>query len=572
MPRRPSLAAQLFRSRTTSDEAASPGPPPRSRRRVELAFLVAALLLASRVFLFVPLPPPSTTRQPVQGGQAFDVYDAFVASRENCAKATVIAQYEGAAARRLEILRAAGARRWPEEREALRQSRRDRGLEECPNCIAASINPRRRVLAATLASTARRPPKAAPIECSFGNSWVRAEALHEVWARWNSTLIVECPVPEALRATACAGALEVSVRAAGFPAAPTPPIRLHVQHPLPGEPFLAACVWTRGDAFLGRQPGWAVGDTRSTGSAADDLRRWIGFHRRVGVQHFSIYDNSAGVHEGTAQGLAAAIQHPSVEFVPWPDEQPLDKIVAAATGGALTAQSFFGRPSQYAAQNSCHRRLEAAGATWVLHVDTDEYAVPALQNETLVDLLHRKELERKKRAAFAMPSLFYALCPAGGVCAGKASTQRGKLIASAKRAKYLWVHYVRWAKGRKQRDRVERLGPSEARLVHVRRGYNFSTVYAARAVAVLDDGDAAHDRRRYKSDVLPRLSGRTTVDCASAPRPPEMPKGVPPNRKIPRWKWVESVRSLAICDVDAPKSWRWCWCRDRDERVADIVL
>jgi len=88
----------------------------------------------------------------------------------------------------------------------------------------------------------------------------------------------------------------------------------------------------------------------------------------------------------------------------------------------------------------------------------------------------------------------------------KASTQRGKLIASAKRARYVWVHYVRWAKGKKQRDRVERIGPREAHLVHVRRGYNFSTVYAARAVAVLDDGDAAHDRRRYESDVLPRLS------------------------------------------------------------------
>ena len=71
---------------------------------------------------------------------------------------------------------------------------------------------------------------------------------------------------------------------------------------------------------------------------------------------------------------------------------------------------------------------------------------------------------------------------------------------------------------------------------------------------------------------LPRLSGPTTVDCTSAPRPPEMPKGIPPNRKVPRWKWVESVRSLAICDVDAPKSWRWCWCRDRDERVADVVI
>ena len=72
-----------------------------------------------------------------------------------------------------------------------------------------------------------------------------------------------------------------------------------------------------------------------------------------------------------------------LEVIPWPDERFLDARVQAATEGNLTAQTFFGRPSQFAAINSCHRRMLAQSVEWVLHADADEYALPSVPSESL---------------------------------------------------------------------------------------------------------------------------------------------------------------------------------------------
>mmetsp|Transcript_12726 Transcript_12726/g.42480 ORF Transcript_12726/g.42480 Transcript_12726/m.42480 type:complete len:282 (+) Transcript_12726:88-933(+) len=191
----------------------------------------------------------------------------------------------------------------------------------------------------------------------------------------------------------------------------------------------------------------------------------------------------------------------------------------------MTAQSFFGRPSQYAAMNSCHRRMGLAGFDWVVHVDVDEYVV-SNGDLTLSDIIQQRQRqlgEVAPAAAWAMPSVFYAECPyaAGAVaadsspirtdleratCAGKVTMHRQKLIASTKDALYLWAHYVFLS--RDQASKVHLLDPrAEARLVHVRSGYALDDAFAARAVLGERFGGAnALEQQRYADEIAPRLA------------------------------------------------------------------
>ena len=507
--------------------------------------------------------------------QTWALYDAFASSRDGCATATLVAQFEGDETWRFAVLKDVGLDGWAARRGAAR-----------------SLNIRRGTRDAAARAFERRGGAPRAVECAFGEQgrppgpWVPAAALDGAWAKHKSTLVVECAVPPEHRAAACrrGGAVEVRAREAGNDTKrPHPAVPLLLQRPLFADgdaPRLGACAWTRGDAFLERRPSRAVGDRGREPSAARKLAEWLAFHRAAGVGAFRVYDNSAGVHgAGLAGGLdAAAATSPlrpataplaarrALEVHPWPEDQALDRAVAAATEGHLTAQSFFGRPSQYAAMNSCHRRMRAAGAAWVLHADVDEYAVPARGDEDLADVVARRgRADGGIVDAYTMPSLFYARCPGeegaaatllgAATCAGKATMHRGKLLASADRVHYVWAHYVYLSASPKKKDAVAVLDPGDdARLVHVRAGYDLGDPFAARYGAA-----SAEDRHRYAATVTPRLSGATGVSCDDAPTAP--PVAVPKARSMRDRIRNEALLPLTRCDDKAP-SWLWCWCRD----------
>mmetsp|Transcript_5915 Transcript_5915/g.18818 ORF Transcript_5915/g.18818 Transcript_5915/m.18818 type:complete len:267 (+) Transcript_5915:1-801(+) len=226
----------------------------------------------------------------------------------------------------------------------------------------------------------------------------------------------------------------------------------------------------------------------------------------------------------------------------------------------MTTQGFFGRPAQYAAQNSCHRRLVAAGLNWVTHNDVDEFIAPPYTAETapLKALLRREELRAKVPAALAMPCIFYAPCrPAaarGGLlldgvdCAGKVQMYRQKLVAH-KSALYLWVHYVRIAAP--GAGAIRNLPPSEMLLAHVRTGYALGNAQSARAID--SRIPSADEFAAYVDAVVPRLQGLSCPDAAESAA----------------WRVADSPRRpreqapLFSCD-HGPDGvpWGWCYCRD----------
>ncbi|KAJ1445934.1 hypothetical protein M885DRAFT_280486 [Pelagophyceae sp. CCMP2097] len=423
-------------------------------------------------------------------GLPFVIYDVFASERHGCGMATFVAQLEGGCGHSESVLEAAGIDDWAGWRAELRRSH-----PTCPRCVASKWRSRvkRAVLAAADALYARRAPKGRgklPLYCEFADSRsglrsvVAAEGggVDGAWLRQKSTAVFECRVPPELRAAVCAGArVDVRVSAAPAFANAHPPLPVLLQRRIGGA-VLGACAWVSGGSYADRE-----GDAQALPAAR--VAEWIAQQTRLGVEHFGIFDNSAGVFAAArraergeppaaraleASPLEAALR-PLVErgrltHVAWPhadevDEerscspQSLESRVATATNSTvahMTTQGFFGRPAQYAAQNSCHRRLVAAGLNWVTHNDVDEFIAPPYTAETapLKALLRREELRAKVPAALAMPCIFYAPCrPAaarGGLlldgvdCAGKVQMYRQKLVAH-KSALYLWVHYVRIA-------------------------------------------------------------------------------------------------------------------------------
>lgn len=536
------------------------------RRRAPVAALAAAALIVVVTLPYVALhlPQQQTMARPAATpliadelhDQPFAIYDAFVAARDGCATATVIAQLDGGPARRLSVLRDAGLNRWNDKRRALRQS-----TNGCEACVAGRmrVRPAVREAAAKRLELLGGPPRS--LECGFADRWVAAEPIDREFARRASTLIVECPVPRDLVKEACAGHLQIALRAPGR-ARPHPAVPLHVQ-PSAAPRALGACLWATGDAFAERSK--RVGAAAS--NAVDEVSTWLAAHAVVGIESFLIYDNSRGVHAraltGEINSPLAAVYAPfrdKLEVVPWPDERFLDDLVKTATEGNLTAQTFFGRSSQFAALNSCHRRMRALGVEWVLHADADEYALPALASESLYDVVKRQPVA----AAYAMPSIFYAPCgPAGAeglaslTCAGRAVMHRRKLIAHTSRALLLHPHGV--ALG----GSLHTLDPGrDARLVHARRGYHFRDAFAARAVLGERDGGASlRDAARFEALVRPRLAGAGAVACAAAPAGHKVK--APPAGETAVAARARRRDAMEVCDREDPR-WRWCWCRDPD--------
>ena len=116
----------------------------------------------------------------------------------------------------------------------------------------------------------------------------------------------------------------------------------------------------------------------------------------------------------------------SITVVPWPsleddrdecDPGRVEASIIKESNATSTTQSLFGRPAQYAAQNTCHRRLVAAGADWVTHMDVDEFLVPppSLNAEQyLMELLTPFGERRLPPRALALPCVFFAPCRMDG--------------------------------------------------------------------------------------------------------------------------------------------------------------
>ncbi len=552
-----------------------PRDPRRNKKQRPAAALAAAALIVvvSVPYVALHLPQQRTHRTeatPIipdeRHDQPFAIYDSFVSARDRCATATIIAQLDGGPSRRLAVLRAAGLDEWNNKRQELRQS-----LGGCEACVAGRMRVRPAVKEAAALHMEKLGGNPESLECGFGDErWVAAAELLErstsSGLERKATLIVECPVPRDLMAEACAGRLTIALRAPGR-LRPHPAVPLHVQRAATPT-FLGACLWATGDAFAERSK--RVGT--ATAKSEEEVATWLALHEIAGVERFLVFDNSRGVHERALKGrfqspldsvYAPFIQRKMLEVIPWPDERFLDQKVQAATEGNLTSQTFFGRPSQFAAINSCHRRMLAQSVEWVLHVDADEYALPSVPSESLQDVLKRQP----PSVAYAMPSIFYASCEGRNdgltslTCAGRAVMHRRKIIAHSRTARLLHPHGV--AVGG---DAVE-LDPSkDARLVHARRGYSFDDAYVARAVMGTREGGASsRDAARFDQLVRPRLAGERSVACVDAPAGRVTQKALPGERRVEMW--TRRRDAMEVCD-SSDKSWRWCWCVDADVATA----
>ena len=134
--------------------------------------------------------------------------------------------------------------------------------------------------------------------------------------------------------------------------------------------------------------------------------------------------------------------------MPWHDapacgarEPPLlvedTRATGSAVGVVFSLQKFFGRPSQYAAQNSCHRRL-APRADRVLHVDLDEFVVPAAPFDDLpAALAHADALAAAAMTAAALvPRAPRAPAAAARGRRGRARrARRGRALGAARAAR-----------------------------------------------------------------------------------------------------------------------------------------
>ena len=274
--------------------------------------------------------------------------------------------------------------------------------------------------------------------------------------------------------------------------------------------------------------------------------------------------------------------------------------MAFETNGTLTTQGLFGRPAQrvppashpppfffpslahgkdgrarrYAAQNACHRRMVAAGADWVAHVDVDEFLVPApgLPERPLRALLEGHGARRTVPRALSLPCVFYAPCPASprsaaavggassllldeGACAGKAQMHRQKLVAH-RSAEYLWVHYVRLAA--RGAGAIAAVRPLDGFvLAHLRSGYSLASAFAARAVDNRRTTEA--EEATFAAEFGPRLmSGERRVPCADAAADAAARPAGGPGERLGRGP------RIAACDGDdeGGTPWGWCWCRD----------
>ena len=522
-------------------------------------------------------------------GLPFVIYHAFCAERDGCATATVVAQMEGACDARREILERAGIDDWNEWRANFSKE-----TPTCANCIASKTATKiKRAFKAAMKSSiaSRLGSTSLATYCAFLSDNERSPPTpatilqNQPWLNAQSTLVFTCTVPPAFRKKRnlrISVGLNASSAATGEGAYPG--FELIVQPNVTGT--IGACAWVKGGVYSDR-----AGHGQALPAAR--VAEWLAHHYHLGVDHFFIMDNSRDVYAKALKEedwMTSSPLWPALEpfarrgkgtLAPWPslidDETTpgcatadLEKRVQNATEASKTTQSFFGRPSQYAAQNACHRRLVAAGLSRVLHVDVDEFVIPRKRpssprpldndddskdrplralSQTLVDT---------RRPAVAMNCVFYAPCDgsepgtSGGLllddakCAGKIAMYRKKLIASPS-ALYLWVHYVRAATP--GTPKVIDLSSDDAVIVHLRSGYSLTDADTARAITarLAEPAEATF----FRDTIIPRFLDLPCDDAA---------------KNASRRRDANLPDPLTNMGCDDPqsnlRSWGWCWCRD----------
>ena len=259
---------------------------PRSRKKQRpVAIIAAAALIVVVSIPYLALHPPRETHRTTEAtpiipdelhDQPFAIYDAFVAARDRCSVATVIAQLDGGPSRRLAVLRAAGLDEWNAKRLELRRS-----LDGCEACVAGRMRVRPAVKEAAAAHLEKLGGLPQSLECGFGDErWVAAAESLERSANKGlerkATLIVECPVPRDLVEAACAGRCDFHENAEAHEAAP--PCRSTCS--AGATNVFRACLWATGDAFAERSK--RVG----TATSEEEVAAWLAIHEVAGVRRF----------------------------------------------------------------------------------------------------------------------------------------------------------------------------------------------------------------------------------------------------------------------------------------------
>ena len=605
----------------------------KNKRVTALAAL--ALLVALRSFLHeLPhhhsaAPPPARLAPPVGRRREatpilasskhklpFAIYSISCAETQNCATATIVGQLEGACDARERTLERASLNDWAEWRADFEKKHRRSG---CKVCVASEwkTKVRRAVAQALNEEYASRSPSGGylakdrvslDLYCAYSSSGGEETVVKSstkdlaTFLRRRSTLVFECPVPPSLRRAALDDLLDVRIAPHKDLKGAYPKLPLLVQRSVKWPehgPKIGACAWVKGGAYHDR-------DGNLLGLPAARVAEWLAHLRVLGVGHVLITDNSDNVFAKALNGISARETSPlkvaydgfeSITVVPWPsldddrdgcDPSSVEARILRESNATSTTQSLFGRPAQYAAQNTCHRRLVAAGAQWVTHNDVDEFLVPppSLNAEQYLMELVKPFGDRKMPPrALALPCVFFAPCridnhgmPVGrsdkmllseGTCAGKAQLHRQKLIAHAS-VTHLWVHYAFAAKAGVG-DVIYLLPEKQLMLAHLRLGYSFDSALASRAVDNFGEITATEEKR-FVELYNDRLSAGGET-CIAALRNTEKFWNAltPAQRKaraaesiLERTKRNRRETGLGIsdCDLLGEDMFGWCWCVD----------
>ena len=501
-------------------------------------------------------------------GLTLRVFDAFVRGRDGFGLATIVGQYEGFCEDQYEVMALAALEAGYENATSWLEAAKGSGCAVCALSKWEAKN-----LAIIDAKKKERVARQGErLWCTFrdlADEEVREKQVLALFApkdfaykRWGSTFIAECEVPLDFRERARSGQVSVSVTSSSSSTnLNRMPLRVFEAV---GTVDVAACSWASAEAFLDRDGNWKA-------QGLENLREWLAAHLAFGIDYFLVMESDATWTDPRESKLwpvmAPLVESNLAGLVPWP--KPAcgarhDGPWASLQGTqrlAFSAQSFFGRPTQYAAQNACHRRLRFT-AKWVTHLDVDEFAFPGGNFDTLIDAMDSVSHEEKGRvASVGLPHIFYAPCSTLSeeesqnspfaedgppFCAGKAVPSRVKQIASTTDVDYIWDHYVRIrAPGTRLVTASASTGP---RLLHARRGYGFSDAASARFASVLRKEDlqkTPQETRTFEAKILPRLQ----LDCST------------------------KNNSSFVCGKKQNDS--FCWCRDRDidrwrPKIADV--
>ncbi|KAJ1457846.1 hypothetical protein M885DRAFT_514337 [Pelagophyceae sp. CCMP2097] len=503
-------------------------------------------------------------------GVPWRLFDAWVDQADGCALARFVAQYERDCSDMQKIMsnvaKNAGFANSTAWLEAARAPEKG-----CHVCRANKWEK----LHQPVFKAARRAAFAASggitkaVWCTFSaggvSKRVPARPIDDEFGKGASTLVFECDVPYKFRAAACAAPRGRTGLVAGLEVANgAQTVKAHARVPLcafdapnatamgngAGETAapkvaLGACTWTSAATYVDRKGAAFRGDGQ-----VRKLKEWLAAHYSASVRYFLIFEDAATWTDQTESTLWPAVK-PFAEqnlarIVPWPvracgarGDGPWVHLPRAGQIGALSTQTFWGRPAQYAAQNACHRRMRLR-ADWVAHLDVDEVALPAAGHADLPAVL--RAIEKRSLGAVAtvsLPHIFYGACPneseadhafalASRRCAGKAQPSRTKQIAHSTRVSYIWDHYIRLKNG----SLATAVASSEAKLVHMRNDYSFDEAIRARFTHQATSATAAEEEE-FREDILPRLR----APCGSG--------GV-------------SARSCAV----KSRGHDVCWCRD----------